>query len=481
MILKTTKKEKNICRLLIFFCFAFSLSIIYHTNVFAAVNDITVKNNDNLSYSINIGDTGKLSPDMTTVNSTNTNQDYDSYYNYFYDSYYDETSATDPQYTNYFESNDPDVLSIDDEGNYHAVNAGTTTVYIYVYSKGTYYNTKVFSATVTFTVKVDMTNVTLSTDNVCAYLFPAYYTAKNKPQYDGCTTQIAINSSFTIDTYYADDEVFSYSCSNSKLSIDAYIENNIIYLNQNSNNQGKGIITLTIYDKSFTINYEARKVGISDQSYLLVKKKKYKMSVTGYDGDIKWKSSNTKVATVDSKGVITGKKIGNCIITAQIGERYLGCAVSVTTAKLKKVTERATYIGTHWKYSQPKRSQKGYYDCSALVWKAYKEKAHVTFGSSSYPGTTSTESAWCKKHGRMIKGGMTYKKFLKMTVNPGDIMFKSTNKKKKYSTTYHVEMFTGYICNYVDSNGKASFSPLWAARGSYYSWEDGSLLARPMK
>ena len=158
----------------------------------------------------------------------------------------------------------------------------------------------------------------------------------------------------------------------------------------------------------------------------------------------------------------------------------MGCAVSVTSSKIKKVCKRGTYIGTHWKYSQKKRTQSGYYDCSALVWKAYKKGAGFTFGDSHYPGTTDTESAWCKTHKKMVKGGYKYKNVEKMKLNPGDIVFKSTNPKKPYKTTYHVEMFTGYLCYGFDSNGKAMVTSLWAARGAGYGAEEGSLLARPM-
>ena len=473
----TNKKPLLHCYL--FICLTFALLLFNSTDALAAGYDITIKNNDNLTCTVNAGDTGKIIPDMTTIDSIdNYLQNY--YYYYYTDKENNDDRNVTPQYNSYFNSYDREILTVDEFGNYQAISPGTTSVDVSVYAKLDYYSVKVLSATIVITVNIDMTNVTLSTDSVCTYLFPTYYYAKNKPQYNGLSTSVAINSEFPINTYYSDDAL-TYSCSNSKLKIDIYIENNTIYINQNSNVQGTGIITITIYGKVFTINYEARKVGISDQSYLLPKKKKYKITITGYEGDVIWKSSNPSIASVDSKGNVTGKKIGNCIITAMIDEHYLGCAVSVTTSKLKKVTERATYIGTHWKYSQPKRAKKGYYDCSALVWKAYKEKAHVTFGTPGYPGNTTSESAWCKRKGLMIKGGMTYKKFIKMKVNPGDIMFKSSDNKNKYGTTYHVEMFTGYICNYVESDGTAYFSPLWAARGSSYMWEEGSLLARPLK
>ena len=76
---------------------------------------------------------------------------------------------------------------------------------------------------------------------------------------------------------------------------------------------------------------------------------------------------------------------------------------------------------------------------------------------------------------------MTYKKVQKMKVNPGDLLFKSSNMKKKYQDIYHVEMFTGYYCNEVSQDGVPYFGITWAARGSYYSWQEGSLLGRPLK
>lgn len=81
----------------------------------------------------------------------------------------------------------------------------------------------------------------------------------------------------------------------------------------------------------------------------------------------------------------------------------------------------------------------------------------------------------------MIKGGYSYKKVKKMQINPGDLVFKSTNLGDPYRTTYHVEMFTGYLCLGYDSKGKANVTSLWASRDPGYSAAEGSLLARPLK
>lgn len=53
-------------------------------------------------------------------------------------------------------------------------------------------------------------------------------------------------------------------------------------------------------------------------------------------GKIVWKSFDSKIASVSKNGVVKGKKIGNVLISAKLGDQYVGCVVSVTTAQIKK-------------------------------------------------------------------------------------------------------------------------------------------------
>ena len=53
------------------------------------------------------------------------------------------------------------------------------------------------------------------------------------------------------------------------------------------------------------------------------------LRISGNDSKVKWSTSNKKVATVSSKGIVTGKKSGKAVITATVGKRKLKCTVIV--------------------------------------------------------------------------------------------------------------------------------------------------------
>jgi len=325
----------------------------------------------------------------------------------------------------------------------------------------------------------DMSTITLEKTSVTAYLVPTYTYGKTVI-YGNAELDIAVNSPVILNETTPGVN-FSCKSSNKKVRTEVSLSDNILHFKFYGNQNCKTKLTITIADKNFKINVSVKTVKISDSSLLLEKGKTKTLKIKGCNKGIKWYSSNKKIATVSKKGVVKGKRIGNVMIFAKIGNKRIGCAVSVTTNTLIKVCERATYIGTHWQYSQAKRTQYGYYDCSALVWKAYMECAGLSFGNANYPGTSASESAWCLANNRMINGGYTYQKVKKMQLNPGDLVFKSSNLNDPYHTTYHVEMFTGYICLGYNSSKKPNVTSLWASRSAGYGAANGSLLARPMK
>ena len=96
---------------------------------------------------------------------------------------------------------------------------------------------------------------------------------------------------------------------------------------------GTATITASISGKTATYKVTVKNRGISarvDQVYV-GKKATVKVTAYGVSGTAKFKSSNTKVATVNSKGVITGKKAGTTKITVTVGKYK-----EVLTVKVKK-------------------------------------------------------------------------------------------------------------------------------------------------
>jgi hypothetical protein len=106
---------------------------------------------------------------------------------------------------------------------------------------------------------------------------------------------------------------------------------------------GECTITATINKKTLKCS-----VVVLDPSIKLSKKsititvgnsKTLKATVKGISSKVKWKSSNKKIATVDSNGKVTGKKSGTCIIQAKANGKIKKCKVTV-----KKKTSSAKYL-----------------------------------------------------------------------------------------------------------------------------------------
>lgn len=71
------------------------------------------------------------------------------------------------------------------------------------------------------------------------------------------------------------------------------------------------------------------KTNISKKSITITVGKKYQLAMMGTRGKVTWKTSNKKIATVSSKGLVTGKRAGKAVITAKVGKKSYKCKVKV--------------------------------------------------------------------------------------------------------------------------------------------------------
>ena len=267
---------------------------------------------------------------------------------------------------------------------------------------------------------------------------------------------------------------FDYKSSNSSMSVSAKLKNNVVSIW--AYKPGKTTVTFTIYGATFNVYINVIKVKINRTYLVLIKGKSSKLSIKGISKGIKWKSLKSSVVKVNGKGKIKARKVGTSVIVANIGGAKVGCAVSVVTPKTYRVIRKAKSIakGT---YSQPKRMQRGYYDCSSLVWRAYSRYG-TYFGARSYAPVAADICRWCMIHHKKVSGKMTEGQIQKMKFRAGDLIFKPGAKNGRYKGVYHVEMFTGYRVTGFTSKGKPVLSTEWANRTTGYD-AYGSIVERP--
>ncbi len=79
-------------------------------------------------------------------------------------------------------------------------------------------------------------------------------------------------------------------------------------------------------------------------------------------------------------------------------------------------------------YSQDKRYQEGYYDCSSLVQRLYKETG------IDLPATAATQGEYCYKNAMLIN---------KKDLKPGDLIFYSYEKNGEFRNISHVAIYVG--------------------------------------
>ena len=360
-----------------------------------------------------------------------------------------------------YTSGNSNVVTVDKSGRYKVVGAGYAVVTV---EGKTASGNLDFSGQHEFYCCADVSGATLekttvTTSNINYNAGEAVVSFKNLPDLQ----------------YYT----YSYTCAETDMqsSVSCEFNKDQKTLTVSSWKAGTATITIVLNNQTFTIKLTASDVAINKISAVLAKKKTTKLKITGYSGKVTWKSTKKKTVSVSKKGVVKGKKIGNAVIYAVIDGNRIGCAVSVVTAKRKKVINAAKKIakGT---YSQAKRMSKGYYDCSSLVWRAY-QKEGKKFGSSNYAPVAADICKWCFQHKKKVKGGLSAKNIQKMKLRPGDLMFETGANNGRYKGIYHVEMVVGYQCDGFDSNGNPYVSLLWAARSPGAYGAAGWPMARP--
>lgn len=359
------------------------------------------------------------------------------------------------------------VLTLDEQGGYEVTGVGTAAV------EGRFYDASgrlLLTRTYDITAKIDMQEVTLNKTSANSYLQKNSY-------YSSAQFEFRLKDPKKHLPSNVYDNELSCSSSNSDMYVDAYMSdgNTIIITAQGT---GKTTVTLVLNEKKFKVKLRVIAVGINKNSLLLPAGQTSQLKLSGLKEGIKWSSSNPAVVKVSKDGTVKALRNGNAVIKAKAGDLSLGCAVSVVSQNRYKAICKAVSIAKTSSYSQPKRMQKGYYDCSSLTWTAYKQ-AGISFGNSYYAPVAADQAKWCVQKKQNVKGGLSDSNIRNMKLNAGDLMFEEGQSNGRYRNIYHVEMIRGYVCYRFDEKEKPILGIAWANRPDDYYLPCGQLVCRP--
>lgn len=198
-------------------------------------------------------------------------------------------------------------------------------------------------------------------------------------------------------------------------------------------------------------------------------KTKLKLSETNGQ-KVTWKSSNKKIATVDSKGNVKGKKTGTCTITATCSKKKYKCTVKVLSDK--------QYLKT-WCKTLGKEIKKG----TKSPYEQVIIAAMMISGNLKYGKSSSAVDALKKGKGTCVSGNKLLVELLKAMGYSSKIRFAAKDKMSRYpsgiwfgSDHYNVKVTIKKKTYYVDATPggvvylSTSKKPLFNALNTGEGW-----------
>ena len=313
-------------------------------------------------------------------------------------------------------------------------------------SGSTVYNNNVISTPSSLQKTLaDVTSVTLAQNRLAA--------KRTKiGEFDNEVTSFKVDVNSRIELSETTNANVSVVSSNANMKVAAYLEKNVLSIDVY--NPGVSTLTVDINGKKFNLDVNIIDNEMSSTSIVLAEGGFHQLRIRGEGtGNTVWSSANPAIAEVDSSGRIVGKSKGNTLVTAKVNGKTFGCVVSVTSELRKNVVEWARAYSLRSKYSQSRRMEEGYYDCSALAWRAYN-KFGFNIMSTNYAPTAAAMGKYYDQNKKIVEGGLSDANIRNMMFEPGDLFFmEGFVNNGRYRNVYHVEIISGYTFNGFDKSG----------------------------
>lgn len=216
------------------------------------------------------------------------------------------------------------------------------------------------------------------------------------------------------------------------------------------------------------ITAEAAAIKINKKKLTLYKGEKYKLKITGTKGKVTWKSTDSSVVKVNSKGMITARKAGKAQIIARVkgkAKKYT-CTVTVKSKKKNKSTVR-------------------FYASSSRVNMEKTGSVKITYngGGSIYfdvEDTSVCTCSWAKKWEDdtitlNIEGWKSGVTNVTITNSSNDKEINISVNVDLYAKSVHISSSAETIYNGDSIDLTASVSPSYAEQGIEWSSSDESV------
>lgn len=149
------------------------------------------------------------------------------------------------------------------------------------------------------------------------------------------------------------------------------------------------IITPAILPNQFVAVAQAATIKLNKTSLSLEVGKSYTLKVSGTKDKVTWTSSDKKVATVSSKGKVTGKKAGKATITATVNKKKFTCKVTVKKAATTDYLKKAPFEAQEITFAEFKAVVPTAWDSSALQFEGTDMVLLTPKGADPLTGTSN--------------------------------------------------------------------------------------------
>jgi len=204
---------------------------------------------------------------------------------------------------------------------------------------------------------------------------------------------------------------------------------------------GKAVVSGSIDGMAFSEEIEVIDIQTKGKDLLTWVGESYSFKVSGIPGGMKvtYSSTNDDVATISKKGKMKAVGKGFAYIIVTIGDQEMCYTVNVGSEIPVKACLAAEKVVGKATYSQSKRMEEGYYDCSSLAWRSYAE-AGLKIKNEDYAPTAADLAAYLKEQGCTI----SYETLPVEEMLPGDLIFTSSGYDNgRFLKIDHVALYYG--------------------------------------